>query len=95
MMKKDGYESGSKTFDLGVWKLCVHGRAEQADKLCKEAEERGVTIKSTVCEVDPRFDEKKNAKKEKPKRETLPMKIERKRRGRGLGTQAELCEEAE
>ncbi|ERN09502.1 pentatricopeptide repeat-containing protein PNM1, mitochondrial [Amborella trichopoda] len=80
MMKKDGCEPGSMTFDLLIWKLCVHGRAEQADKLCKEAEERGVTIKSAVYEVDPRFVEKKKVKKEKPKRETLPMKMERKRK---------------
>ncbi|XP_058100375.1 small ribosomal subunit protein mL104 (rPPR9) [Magnolia sinica] len=79
-MKKDGCTPGIKTYDLLMGKLCAHGRVDRANALFHEAEKKGVPVTPKPYKVDPRFAKKPKVKKEKPQRETLPMKMARKRR---------------
>ncbi|KAF8408229.1 hypothetical protein HHK36_007374 [Tetracentron sinense] len=80
-MKKDGCTPGIKTYDLLMGKLCAHGRGDRANALFNEATKKGVPVTPKVYTLDPRFARKPKAKKnEKPKRETLPEKMARKRR---------------
>ncbi|KAL5723195.1 hypothetical protein ACHQM5_006619 [Ranunculus cassubicifolius] len=80
LMKKDGCEPRIKTYELLMEKLCAHGKAERANALFREATKRGVPVVTKVYKLDPRFAKKPKAKKsEKPKRETLPEKMAKKR----------------
>ncbi|KAK9117532.1 hypothetical protein Sjap_016479 [Stephania japonica] len=80
MMKKDGCTPGIKTYDLLMGKLYAHGRVEKANALFREAAKRGLPVTPKVYKLDPRFTKPKVEKSEKPKRETLPEKMARKRR---------------
>ncbi|XP_010260497.1 PREDICTED: pentatricopeptide repeat-containing protein PNM1, mitochondrial [Nelumbo nucifera] len=81
-MKKDGCQPGIKTYDLLMEKLCAHGQVDRANALYREATKRGLPMTPKVYKLDPRFAKKKPKVKrsEKPKRETLPEKMARKRR---------------
>ncbi|KAL5721738.1 hypothetical protein ACHQM5_005343 [Ranunculus cassubicifolius] len=80
LMKKDSCEPGIKTYELLMEKLCAHGKAERANALFREATKIGVPVVTKVYKLDPRFAKKPKAKKsEKPKRETLPEKMAKKR----------------
>ncbi|KAF5185786.1 Pentatricopeptide repeat-containing protein pnm1 protein [Thalictrum thalictroides] len=78
-MKKD-CKPGVRTYELLIGKLCAHGRVERANALFKDAKKRALSVTPKVYKLDPRFAKKPKAKKsEKPKRETLPEKMARKR----------------
>ncbi|KAL6012034.1 hypothetical protein ACLOJK_002505 [Asimina triloba] len=79
-MKKDQCKPGIKTYDLLMRKLCAHGKVKHANFLFSEAGRRGLSVTPKPYKIDPRFVKKPKDKEQKPKRETLPMKMERKRR---------------
>ncbi|PIA63113.1 hypothetical protein AQUCO_00200855v1 [Aquilegia coerulea] len=71
---------GVRTYELLMGKLCAHGRAERANALFREATKKALHVTPTVYKLDPRFAKKPKAEKnKKPKRETLPEKMARKR----------------
>ncbi|KAF9624226.1 hypothetical protein IFM89_008164 [Coptis chinensis] len=80
-MKSDGCKPGVPTYDLLIGKLGAHGRGERANTLFREAMKKELPVQPIVYKVDPRFAKKPKTKKsEKPKRETLPEKMARKRK---------------
>lgn len=79
-MKADGCEPGIKTYDLLMGKLCSHKRVDNANALFNEAKRRGVPVTPKAYRVDPKYLKKRKVVKKEKKRETLPEKMERKRR---------------
>lgn len=79
-MKADGCEPGLKTYDLLMAKLCAHKRVDRANALFNEANRRGVPVTPKAYRVDPKYLKKPKVEKKEKKRETLPEKMERKRR---------------
>ncbi|CAA6671885.1 unnamed protein product [Spirodela intermedia] len=79
MAKGYGFVPGVKTYGLLIEKLWAHNQVCRANTLLKEAVARGVTLAAQAYSVDPRY-VKMPKEKKKPRRLTLPEKMERKRK---------------
>ncbi|MQL80152.1 hypothetical protein Taro_012611 [Colocasia esculenta] len=79
MAKGYGFTPGIKTYDLLIEKLWAHNQVSRANALFEEAVARGIAITQKAYKVDIRY-MKKPKEKKKPKRLTLPEKMERKRK---------------
>lgn len=79
-MKEDNCVPGVKTYDLLVGKLYAHGQVARANNLFHDAVKKSLPMTTKEYKVDPRLVKQPKVKKEKPKRETLPMKMARKRK---------------
>eukprot|EP00268_Persea_americana_P023130 TRINITY_DN2280_c0_g4_i1.p1 TRINITY_DN2280_c0_g4~~TRINITY_DN2280_c0_g4_i1.p1 ORF type:complete len:518 (-),score=89.45 TRINITY_DN2280_c0_g4_i1:302-1855(-) len=79
-MKKDECCPGEKTYELLIGKLCAHGQVAKANNLFHEGVKKGLALTPKEYKVDTRFAPKPKSKKKQPQRETLPMKMAKKRR---------------
>ncbi|KAK1307103.1 Pentatricopeptide repeat-containing protein [Acorus calamus] len=78
MMRRDRRRPAAEIYEVLIRKLQEHGRKNEADALFERAVRNGAALEPNVCEVNPRYVKKGEVKKKKLKRETLPMKTERK-----------------